>query len=67
MNKSIKKICNLVKLDYDKKFIYWNNEKYKRTPDKKIDYKGKLYIEGSPALPWEKAANKAEKKLINYG
>lgn len=51
------------KLDYDKKFIYWNNEKYKRTPDKKINYKGKLYIEGSPALPWEKAANKAEKQI----
>jgi hypothetical protein len=51
------------KLDYDKKFIYWNNEKYKRTADKKINYKGKLYIEGSPALPWEKAANKAEKQI----
>jgi len=51
------------KLNYDKNFIYWNNEKYKRTPDKKIDYKGKLYIEGSPALPWEKAANKAEKQI----
>lgn len=51
------------KLDYDKKFIYWNNEKYKRTPNKKINYKGKLYIEGSPALPWEKAANKAEKQI----
>lgn len=51
------------KLDYNKKFIYWNNEKYKRTPDKKINYKGKLYIEGSPALPWEKAANKAEKQI----
>ena len=49
------------KLNYDKNFIYWDNEKYKRTPDKKIDYKGKLYIEGSQALPWEKAANKAEK------
>ena len=51
------------KLDYDKKFIYWNNKKYKRTADKKINYKGKLYIEGSPALPWEKAANKAEKQI----
>ena len=51
------------KLNYDKNFIYWNNEKYKRTPDKKINYKGKLYIEGSPALPWEKAANKAEKQI----
>ena len=51
------------KLNYDKNFIYWNNEKYKRTSDKKIDYKGKLYIEGSPALPWEKAANKAEKQI----
>jgi hypothetical protein len=51
------------KLDYDKNFIYWGKEKYKRTPDKKINYKGKLYIEGSPALPWEKAANKAEKQI----
>lgn len=50
------------KLDYDKNFIYWGKEKYKRTPNKKIDYKGKLYVEGSPALPWEKAANKAEKQ-----
>ena len=50
------------KLNYDKNFIYWGNEKYKRTPDKKINYKGKLYIEGSPALPWEKAANNAEKQ-----
>ena len=24
------------KLNYDKNFIYWNNEKYKRTSDKKI-------------------------------
>ena len=54
---------NSGKLNYDKKFIYWNNEKYARTPDKKINYKGKLYIEGSPALPWEKAANKAEKQI----
>ena len=54
---------NSGKLNYDKSFIYWNNEKYKRTPDKKINYKGKLYIEGSPALPWEKAANKAEKQI----
>ena len=51
------------KLNYDKNFIYWNNEKYKRTSDKKINYKGKLYIEGSPALPWEKAANNAEKQI----
>jgi hypothetical protein len=51
------------KLNYDKNFIYWNNEKYKRTSDKKINYKGKLHIEGSPALPWEKAANKAEKQI----
>ena len=51
------------KLNYDEKFIYWNGDKYKRTPNKKIDYKGKLYIEGSPALPWEKAANKAEKQI----
>ena len=58
---------NSGKLNYDKNFIYWGNEKYKRTPDKKINYKGKLYIEGSPALPWEKAANNAEKQIINYG
>ena len=51
------------KLNYDDKFIYWNGSKYKRTPNKKINYKGKLYIEGSPALPWEKAANKAEKQI----
>ena len=51
------------KLNYDKNFIYWNNEKYKRTSDKKINYKGKLHIEGSPALPWEKAANNAEKQI----
>ena len=51
------------KLNYDDKFIYWNGAKYKRTPNKKINYKGKLYIEGSPALPWEKAANKAEKQI----
>jgi hypothetical protein len=51
------------KLNYDKNFIYWNNEKYKRTSNKKINYKGKLYIEGSPALPWEKAANNAEKQI----
>ena len=54
---------NSGKLNYDKKFIYWNNEKYERTSDKKINYKGKLYIEGSSALPWEKAANKAEKQI----
>ncbi len=51
------------KLNYDKKFIYWDGNKYARTPNKKINYKGKLYIEGSSALPWEKAANKAEKQI----
>ena len=48
------------KLNYDKKFVYYNNNKYARK-NGKIMYNGKAYKEGDPDLPWEKRAYKAEK------
>ena len=50
------------KLDYDSKSVTWDGNKYKRTSDEKIVYKGKKYIEGHPKLPWEAAANRVERK-----
>ena len=51
------------RLDYNKDWIRWGNNQFKRTPDKKVVYKGKKYIEGHPILPWEAAANKAENRV----
>ena len=51
------------KLDYSKDWIRWGNQHFKRTPDKRVVYKGKKYIEGHPKLPWEAAANKAESRV----
>ena len=51
------------KLDYNNNSVIWNEETFKRTPDKKIVYNGKKYIEGHPKLPWEIAANKVERKV----
>ncbi len=51
------------KLDYSKDWVRYGNKHYKRTPDKKIVYNGKKYIEGHPKLPWEIAANKAERQV----
>ena len=51
------------KLGYDDDFVYYNNDKHKRTNDDKIVYNGKKYLEGSSKLPWEKAANKVEQKV----
>ena len=48
------------KLNYDKKFVYYNGNKYARKSGK-IMYNGKAYKEGDPDLPWEKRAYKAEK------
>jgi len=48
------------KLNYDKKFVYYNGNKYARK-NGKIMYNGKAYKEGDPDLPWEKRAYKAEK------
>ena len=47
------------KLDYDDKYVYWNDAKYARV-NGKIKYKGKSYIEGHKSLPWEKVAYAAE-------
>ena len=47
------------KLDYDDKYVYWNDAKYARV-NGKIKYKGKSYIEGHKSLPWEKKAYAAE-------
>ena len=51
------------KLDYSKDWVRYGNKHYKRTPDKKVVYNGKKYIEGHPKLPWEIAANKAESRV----
>jgi len=51
------------KLDYSKDWVRYGNKHYKRTPDKKVVYNGKKYIEGHPVLPWEKAANKVERRV----
>ena len=48
------------KLNYDKKFVYYNGNKYARKSGK-IMYNGKAYKEGDPDLPWEKRAYKAER------
>ena len=48
------------KLNYDKKFVYYNGNKYARK-NGKIMYNGKAYKEGDPDLPWEKRAYKAER------
>ena len=45
------------KLGYDASNVYWNGNKYPRTPDKKIIYDGVAYDEGHKHLPWEKSAN----------
>ena len=47
------------KLDYDDKYVYWNDAKYARV-NGKIKYKGKSYVEGHKSLPWEKVAYNAE-------
>ena len=47
------------KLDYDDKYVYWNDAKYARV-NGKIKYKGKSYVEGHKSLPWEKVAYAAE-------
>ena len=47
------------KLDYDDKYVYWNDAKYARV-NGKIKYKGKSYVEGHKSLPWEKIAYNAE-------
>ncbi len=51
------------KLDYSKDWVRYGNKHYKRTPDKKVVYNGKKYIEGHPTLPWEKAANQVERQV----
>ena len=45
------------KLGYDASNVYWDGNKYPRTPDKKIIYDGVAYDEGHKHLPWEKSAN----------
>ena len=51
------------KLDYDDNFVYYNKQKYPRV-NGKIEYKGKMHIEGGTKLPWEIAANNAERSNI---
>ena len=49
-------------LNYDADYVYWKNNKYKRTNGHVI-YNGKKYEDGHPKLPWEAKANKAEQKV----
>ena len=51
------------RLGYNKNSVYWNGKTYDRTPDKKIVFQGKKYIEGHPKLPWEIVANQAERRV----
>ena len=50
-------------LNYNNNFIFYKGKQYKRTPDKKVVYNGKKFPEGHSKLPWEAAANKAERKV----
>ena len=50
------------KLNYDDNYVYWKGSKYPRVGGK-IQYNNKKYIEGHSKLPWEEAANKAERQV----
>ena len=50
------------KLNYDDDYVYWKGSKYPRVGGK-IQYNNKKYIEGHSKLPWEEAANKAERQV----
>ena len=47
-------------LDYTENKVTYKGKDYQRLSGK-IEHNNKLYIEGHPQLPWEKAANKAER------
>ncbi len=50
------------KLNYDDNYVYWKGSKYPRVGGE-IQYNNKKYIEGHSKLPWEEAANKAERQV----
>jgi hypothetical protein len=50
------------KAAYGEDYVRWSGTTYPRR-DGKIQYKGKWHEEGDSSLPWEKAANKAEKNV----